>query len=86
MPFCLRSVSRASNAGRNVIEGDTVESDDWTTAEACRKLASQQENSGTPIDLKVYPGAFHGFNFPQAKPRRKKGVEIEKQPPDGIGR
>jgi dienelactone hydrolase len=43
-------------------------SDDWTPAEPCRELADRLQKNGTPIDLTVYPGAHHAFNFPQAKP------------------
>lgn len=48
------------------------ESDDWTPAEDCRKLAagqndfgiSRQKGDGPPIQLIVYPGAYHGFDIP----------------------
>src|SRR5215831_21262080 len=48
------------------------ESDDWTPAEDCRKLAagqndfgiSRQKGEGPPIQLIVYPGAYHAFDIP----------------------
>jgi dienelactone hydrolase len=53
----------------------TGESDDWTPAEACRKLAngedemgvSRQKGEGTPIRLIVYPNAYHGFDLPNLR-------------------
>ena len=50
----------------------TGESDDWTPAEACRKLVngqddfgiSRQKDEGVPIQLIVYPGAYHAFDLP----------------------
>jgi dienelactone hydrolase len=44
------------------------EADDWTPAEACRKMVVQPHDGGARIDLIVYPGAYHGFNFPQLQP------------------
>lgn len=46
------------------------ESDDWTTADACRKLVageddlgtSRQKTDGALIQIVVYPGAYHGFD------------------------
>jgi dienelactone hydrolase len=45
---------------------------DWTPAEDCRKLAagqndlgiSTQKGEGSPIQLIVYPGAYHAFDIP----------------------
>ncbi len=49
----------------------TGESDDWTPADACRKLVdgenemgvSRQKGEGIPIRLIVYPNAYHGFDL-----------------------
>jgi dienelactone hydrolase len=49
----------------------TGESDDWTPADACRKLVngedemgvSRQKGEGPPIRLIVYPNAYHGFDL-----------------------
>jgi dienelactone hydrolase len=49
----------------------TGESDNWTPADACRKLAngedelgmSRQKGEGAPIQLIVYPNAYHGFDL-----------------------
>lgn len=48
------------------------ENDDWTPAEACRKLVageddlgvSRQKAGGTPMQLVVYPDAYHAFDLP----------------------
>jgi dienelactone hydrolase len=47
------------------------ESDDWTAADACRKLAdgqddlgvSRQKGDGPPVRLIVYPDAYHAFDI-----------------------
>jgi hypothetical protein len=48
------------------------ESDDWTPAEACRKLVDGQDDLGMtrlkrgdspPNQLRVYPNAYHGLTF-----------------------
>jgi dienelactone hydrolase len=51
------------------------ESDDWTPAEACRKMVdgrddwgiSRQKGEGAVVRLVVYPGAYHGFDRPAFK-------------------
>jgi len=53
----------------------TGESDDWTPADACRKLAdgeddlgmSRQKGEGSLIRLIVYPNAYHGFDLPNLR-------------------
>ncbi len=48
------------------------ELDDWTPADECRNLAegrdgygiSRQKGAGVPIELVVYPGAYHSFDVP----------------------
>jgi dienelactone hydrolase len=42
--------------------------DDWTPAEACRDLVAQPHGASAPVDLTVYPGAHHGFNFRELQP------------------
>jgi dienelactone hydrolase len=47
------------------------ESDDWTAADACQKLAAGQDDlgisrpksEGAAIQLVVYPGAYHGYDL-----------------------
>jgi dienelactone hydrolase len=48
------------------------EKDDWSPADACRKLAAHKSDigitrdgaSGTPLDLVVYPDTTHAFDYP----------------------
>lgn len=48
------------------------ELDDWTPADECRNLAegrddygiSREKGLGVPIEIVVYPGAYHGFDVP----------------------
>ena len=50
--------------------------DDWTPADACLRLAnaeddfgmSRSKGEGAPIELKVFPGAYHGLDIPRDKP------------------
>lgn len=53
----------------------TGEKDEWTPADACRKLAdgendvgiSRQKGEGIPVRLIVYPNAYHGFDLPNLR-------------------
>jgi dienelactone hydrolase len=38
------------------------EKDDWTPAQICRELAETSRAAGYPVDIKIYPGAFHSFD------------------------
>jgi dienelactone hydrolase len=38
------------------------ELDDWTPAEPCRKLAAMARQAGYPVEIEVYPGAYHAFD------------------------
>ncbi len=42
--------------------------DDWTPPEACREMAAQPREGSAPVDLTVYPDAYHGFDNPSLKP------------------
>jgi dienelactone hydrolase len=47
------------------------ELDDWTPASDCTDKVASWANwgkDGPPIELVVYPGAYHGFYYPQLKP------------------
>jgi dienelactone hydrolase len=44
------------------------EADDWNPAAACREMSAQPHDAGAQIDLYVYPGAYHGFNFRELQP------------------
>lgn len=62
------------------------ELDDWTPARECRNLVegrddwgiSREKGKGVPIDLIVYPGAYHGFDVPDYRtPGRLLGHHLE---------
>ena len=62
------------------------ELDDWTPADECRNLAegrddwgiSREKGQGIPIEIIVYPGAYHGFDMPSlATPVKLLGHHLE---------
>lgn len=42
--------------------------DDWTPAADCSGKIASWGNDGPPVELVVYPGAYHGFYYPHLKP------------------
>lgn len=42
--------------------------DDWTPAGECTNKIASWGNDGPPIELVVYPGAYHGFYYPHLQP------------------
>jgi dienelactone hydrolase len=42
--------------------------DDWTPAQRCREMVEHSRPDGAPIDLSVYPGAYHAFDVAELKP------------------
>jgi dienelactone hydrolase len=59
------------------------DSDDWTPAEACRKLATDARAAGHPVEIKVYPGAHHAFD--SNRPVRYVPTRINANAPGGRG-
>jgi dienelactone hydrolase len=43
-------------------------SDDWTPASECQRMMDRRAGAGAPVDLVVYPGAYHGFDAPVLQP------------------
>jgi dienelactone hydrolase len=39
------------------------ELDDWTPVEYCQRLSDRSRARGEPVELVVYPGAYHGFDM-----------------------
>jgi dienelactone hydrolase len=58
-PWC-RGHSAIMSAPTLILIG---EADDWNPAAACREMVAQPHDDGARVDLYVYPGAYHGFNF-----------------------
>jgi dienelactone hydrolase len=44
--------------------------DDWTPAKDCSRRIAGWGNEGPPIELIVYPGAYHGFYYRYLEPGR----------------
>jgi dienelactone hydrolase len=44
--------------------------DDWTPAEICSDKIHAWGNNGSPSELAVYPGTYHGFFYPHLQPGR----------------
>src|SRR4051812_30441243 len=42
--------------------------DDWTPAAECSSKIASWGNDGPPVELVVYPGAYHGFFYPHLQP------------------
>ena len=49
-------------------------SDDWTGAEPCREMVAAARAQGAPVELVVYPGAFHDFDHPDLPVRERTGL------------
>jgi dienelactone hydrolase len=42
--------------------------DDWTPAAECTAKLASWGNDGPPVELVVYPGAYHGFFYSHLQP------------------
>ena len=42
--------------------------DDWTPAATCSSRAEDWGSGGPPVELVIYPGAYHGFYYPHLQP------------------
>jgi dienelactone hydrolase len=40
----------------------TGEKDDWTPAEECRQMVEVSRKASLPLDIIIYPGAYHSFD------------------------
>jgi dienelactone hydrolase len=59
------------------------EKDDWTPADACRQLTDAARETGSPVAIKVYPGAHHAFDSPN--PVRYVAARVNPNAPTGRG-
>ncbi|WP_244263302.1 dienelactone hydrolase family protein [Pusillimonas noertemannii] len=53
------------------------EKDDWTPVEPCRKLAARSQQRNEPVELVVYPDAYHAFDSTSE-------VYVRKDVPNGV--
>jgi len=59
------------------------ELDDWTPAKPCVRLAENASGAGSPVAIKVYPGAHHSFD--SANPIRYVGARVNENASGGRG-
>ena len=59
-----------------VLMGDA---DDWTPAPACQELTDIVKKRPEPMELVLYPGAYHDFDNPALKTKR-----VRKDVPNGV--
>jgi dienelactone hydrolase len=79
-PGCLtasRPPRVASSAPLLILQG---EADDWTPPEPCHTLVERAADSPHPIELKLYPGAYHAFD------NRNTPVRVRTDVPRASGR
>jgi dienelactone hydrolase len=51
--------------------------DEWTPTRNCREMVARQSGTGAAVELFVYPGAYHAFNFPRDRPVEYFGHRID---------
>jgi dienelactone hydrolase len=54
-----------------VLMGDA---DDWTPAAPCRDLVGRAKALNAPVEIHLYPGAYHDFDAPNARVRVRHNV------------
>ena len=59
------------------------EKDDWTPARDCAALAARSRDAGLPVEIKIYPGAYHSFDG--NSPVRYNPARRNFNKPDGQG-
>ncbi len=50
------------------------EADDWTPAAPCQGLVSAAVSRGEPVELHLYPGAYHDFDAPDMRVHERTGL------------
>jgi dienelactone hydrolase len=50
------------------------EADDWTQARPCVDLVARAKGTRAPVDIHVYPGAYHDFDSPNSPLRVRRNV------------
>jgi dienelactone hydrolase len=63
-PPCVRAVTRPEIPTLIFIGA----LDDWTPAAECSSTITRWGNDGPPVELIVYPGAYHGFYYSHLQP------------------
>ena len=72
-PGCRAQVERGwhDRVPLQILVGDA---DDWTGAEACQRLTAAAQAHGEPVEITVYPGAYHDFDHPNLPVRERHGL------------
>ena len=72
-PGCRVPVERGWRSGTplQILVGGA---DDWTGPEACQGLAAATQARGEPVEITVYPGAYHDFDHPSPTVRERRGL------------
>ena len=71
-PWC-RDMNGSTTVPTLILIGDR---DDWTPASWCQEMVAHRVGNGPSIELVVYPGATHAFNYP-GTPREFFGHHLE---------
>jgi dienelactone hydrolase len=61
------------------------ELDDWTPAAPCMEIVERARAAGSPIAIKVYPGAHHSFDAPATPVRYRPEVKNHSRPDGDSG-
>ncbi len=52
------------------------EADDWTPPDRCEPLVGNARERGETVEVKIYPGAFHGFDWPGNELHLRRGLAL----------
>ncbi|MDW8311411.1 MAG: dienelactone hydrolase family protein [Burkholderiales bacterium] len=58
--------------------------DDWTPAEPCERWVKALKSEGQPVEIVLYPGAYHGFDQPTGPLRVRRDVPGGVNPGRGV--
>lgn len=56
------------------------ELDDWTPSLPCQWFAERTRDDAHPVDVTIYPGAYHAFDFPGPRRTNEYGKVLEHHP------
>lgn len=58
--------------------------DDWTPAQPCEALGARAREQRWPLEVTLYPDAYHGFDSPSGKVRHRTDVPNGVRPGEGV--
>ncbi|PDT13060.1 hydrolase [Rhizobium sp. M1] len=64
----------------------TGERDNWSRPERCQKRLARLSDNGSPIELNIYKGRYHGFDAPEFTGGKRVLGHIEKYDRDAAGK